>query len=77
MKRNLLGVTKDHVRRLRKWLESEDKMTCPFLGNGLACWDDICHCGVFPCLPEGECPCTKSGIKYTVGVARQIIKELS
>lgn len=79
MKRDLSNVTEDHVWSLKKWVESEDKDYCPFLGNGLICWDDICY-QVFPKLIKikmGACPCTKSGVKYVVKVARQIIKELS
>lgn len=72
MKRNLSGVKRDHVRRLIVWLKAEDKMYCPFRDNGLSCEADICS-DVFPFLPPGDCPCSKSGLKYTISVARLVI----
>ena len=75
MKRNLSNVTRDHVKRLKGWLEAEDKDYCPFRDNGRTCLEDICW-EVFPFLDDqGLCPCTRSGFKYVTSVAREIIKK--
>lgn len=74
MKRNFSRVSKDHVRRLKKWLKAEDKLHCPFNGNSYTCLEDVCY-DIFPFLVKGGCPCVQSGERYAVQVARLVIRK--